>query len=188
MPSEKILDQLEKQDWPVVIKSATLHAIYQLKYYGLWNRRGIKGYSAEEIAMEAIEKVYMGEWKWNPEKSSLIDYLKFHVIRGLVSNLQKSSEFKSTDDKESTEIYWVTEHNGDDIIDSISRHQIIEFIRRDISADEEVCIVFEELLTGLKRGEICEKYIWEKKNYDNASRRLGGFIRRIEEKIKKTEA
>lgn len=184
MSSDRILEELEKQDWPMVIKSATLHAVYQLKYYGLWNRRGIKGYSAEEIAMEAIEKVYMGEWKWDPKKSLLLDYLKYHVIRGLVSNLRKSSEFQSTDEKESSEIYWISEQNGDDIIDSISRNQILDLLRQEISSDEQVCIVFEELMSGFKRSEICEKYNWEKKVYDNASRRLSGHIRGIEGKIK----
>ena len=76
MPSDSIIEELEKQDWDEIIKSATLHAVYQLKYYGLWNRRGLKGYSAQEIAMEAIEKIYLGEWQWNPEKSKLIEYLK----------------------------------------------------------------------------------------------------------------
>jgi len=184
MSSEKALKELEKQDWPTVIKAATLHAVYQLKYYGLWNRRGIKGYSAEEIAMEAIEKTYMGEWKWNPEKSSLLDYLKFHVIRGLVSNLARSSEFQSTDSKESSEIYWISGQGSEDIINSISQDQIIKILRQQFSSDEQVSTVFEELLIGMKRSEICKKYHWENKVYDNASRRLGGYIRKIADKVK----
>lgn len=188
MLSDKIIEELEKQDWPSVIKSTTLHAVYQLKYYGLWNRRGLKGYSAQEIAMEAIEKVYVGEWQWNPEKSSLLDYLKFHVIRGLVSNLAKSSEFKSTYEKESSELYWVVSQEDNEIISSISQDQIVRIIRQELSLDEQSIIVFEELMLGLKRSEICEKYNWEKKIYDNASRRLAGVIRKITDKFKHAES
>lgn len=179
MLSDSIIEELEKQDWVVVIKSATLHAVYQLKYYGLWNRRGLKGYSAQEIAMEAIEKIYLGEWQWDPEKSKFLDYLKFHVIRGLVSNLAKSSEFKSTHEIDSSELYEVAQQESDGIIESMNQAQIIEILRQEISSDEQARIVFEELLIGLKRSEICEKYNWEKKVYDNASRRLGGFISKI---------
>lgn len=179
MLSDSMIEELENQDWPVIIKSATLHAVYQLKYYGLWNRRGLKGYSAQEIAMEAIEKIYLGEWQWDPEKSKLLDYLKFHVIRGLVSNLAKSSEFKSTHEIDSSELHEVAQQESVGIIESMNQDQIIEILRQDISSDEQARIVFEELLIGLKRSEICEKYNWEKKVYDNASRRLGGFIRKL---------
>lgn len=179
MLSDSIIEELEKQDWAVIIKSATLHAVYQLKYYGLWNRRGLKGYSAQEIAMEAIEKIYLGEWQWNPEKSKLLDYLKFHVIRGLVSNLAKSSEFKSTHEIESSELNEVAQLESDGIIETMNQDQILEILRQEISSDEQAGIIFEELLIGLKRSEICEKYNWEKRVYDNASRRLSGFIRKI---------
>ncbi len=188
MLSDSIIEELEKQDWVVIIKSATLHAVYQLKYYGLWDRRGLKGYSAQEIAMEAIEKVYSGEWKWNPEKSGLLNYLKFHVIRGIVSNLAKSSEFKSTHEIESSELHGVANQEGDGIIESMNQDQILNILRQEISSDRQVRIVFEELLIGLKRSEICEKYNWEKRVYDNASRRLGGFIRKISNKIKHVES
>ena len=188
MLSDSIIEELEKQDWAEIIKSATLHAVYQLKYYGLWNRRGLKGYSAQEIAMESIEKVYLGEWQWNPEKSSLLDYLKYHVIRGLVSNLAKSSEFKSTHEIESSELHGVSNQEGNEIIESMSQDQILKILRQEISSDEQVRTVFEELLIGLKRSEICEKYNWEKRIYDNASRRLGGFIEKISDKFKHVES
>ncbi|MEP1781755.1 hypothetical protein [Reichenbachiella sp.] len=188
MVSNSIFEELEKQDWADIIKSATLHAVYQLKYYGLWNRRGLKGYSAQEITMEAIEKIYLAEWKWNPEKSSLLDYLKFHVIRGLVSNLAKSSEFKSTHEIESSEFHGIADQEGaDEIIASMNQDQILKILREEISSDEQVKVVFEELLIGLKRSEICEKYDWENRIYDNASRRLSGFIRKITDKIKHVE-
>lgn len=183
MPSSKVIEELENQDWPFLIKAGTLHAVYQLKYYGLWNRRGIKGYSAEEIAMEAIEKIYTGEWKWNPEKSSLLDYLKYHVIRGIVSNLAKSSEFQTTYNRDSSELFWVTDQKNEEIIETVSQNQIIASLRKLISSDNEVMTVFEELLLGFKRSEICEKYKWENKTYDNASRRLGGYIRKFAETI-----
>ncbi|GAB5524634.1 MAG: hypothetical protein Roseis2KO_25060 [Roseivirga sp.] len=184
MSSEKLIEELSKQDWPQIIKATTLHAVFQLKYYGLWNRRGLKGYSAQEVAMEAIEKVYAGEWKWDPEKSPLVDYLKYHVVRGLVRNLAKSGEFKSTDDKEAFEINWASIDQDAEIVENISQAQVISLLRKAISEDLEVTIILEDLLIGYKRSEICKRNNWDKRAYDNASRRLAGHISKLADKLK----
>jgi len=80
---EKVVQLLEKQDWPRYILALTAYVISvcRWKHYRL-----PAGIEAEDIAMQAIEKLYEGTRNWNPEKDpDLLKYLK-SVIRSLISN------------------------------------------------------------------------------------------------------
>src|SRR5690349_19272965 len=101
---DSIRKELDKQDWGQIIKRLTLHAHFRLKFWNLLSEKGIKGYSSEDIALEAISLVYSGEWHWDPKKSDLLPYLKFHVVNGLVANLARNKEVTSAVNSEDIDV------------------------------------------------------------------------------------
>lgn len=170
MSTEEKLELLNNQNWEQIIKEATVHTIYQFKYRGILRETALKGYTPKEIVMQAIEKVYTGEWKWNPSKSNLITYLKYHVIKGLISNLIRSEEVKTGSQDEILEINMPL--SNEDIIDNLSAKQVIEYIVENLQGDEDAIIIFNGLCDGLKRGDICDVNSWKKGRFDNAMKRL----------------
>lgn len=80
---ENVVTLLDKHDWPKFILALTAYTINvcRWKHYRLPS-----GIEAEDIAMQAIEKVYEGRRKWDPEKDpDLLKYLK-SVVRSLINN------------------------------------------------------------------------------------------------------
>lgn len=170
------LDDISDKEWTRIIKELTIYTIYQFKYYSLIDEHGLKGNTAEEIAMKAIEKVLVGEWNWDSNKSDLLTYLKFHVVKGLMSNLLRSKEkasykFQTQEEYES--------HKGDQNIEAqFESENSIDLIRSKIE-DKEALIIFDGLLEGMKRREICKQNSWPNKTYDNAVRRLNSMIEKM---------
>ena len=159
--------KLDEQDWGVIIKRLTLHAHFRLKFWNLLTDKGIKGYSAEDIALEAISIVYSGEWSWDATKSDLLTYLKFHVVNGLVSNLARNKEVLSGSNKE--------EFDAEDdfsIEEDLNAKIISDLIKKSLKNDEDLLRIFEGLNSGMKRKDICESLSLSKKDYDNDIRRL----------------
>ena len=157
---------LDTQDWDTIIKKLTLHAYSRFKFWNLLKRTALKGYSPEEVALEAISLVYSGEWIWNPSKSDLLNYLKFHVINGLVANLARNKEVRTTD----------LDDNADakfdfDIEEDLNARMMAEAIRETLE-DELLVQIFDNLLLGLKRVDIIESMGLNPGDYDNALKRL----------------
>mgnify|MGYP001476867341 CR=1 FL=1 len=177
---KEIYDELNKQDWELIIKNLTVYAIYQFKFWGLVTEKGIKGYSPEEIVYEAIEKVYLGEWNWDPNKADVLTYLKYHVVRGLIANLANSEEVKRSD---------LTDLNNHTIESSFFSNQseaseynaqiIIDFLKKKIGSDEDVQIIFRGYCDGLKRRDICEVYGMTHGDFNNAYRRFQRIIKEL---------
>jgi hypothetical protein len=161
---------LDNQDWDTLIKKLTLHAYSRFKFWNLLRQRVVKGYSPEEVALEAISLVYSGEWNWDPSKSDLLTYLKFHVVNGLVANLARSKEVLTTDsdDRIDSEFDFSIEED-------LNARMITESIRETLSEDLLVEI-FDDLLQGMKRGDIIEAKGIPPDEYDNALKRLKARI------------
>lgn len=168
MIDDKIRDLLDSQDWNNIIKKITVFAAYQFKFWKITDEKNLKGYSPKEIAMEAIEKIYLGEWNWDPEKSDILNYLKYHVIKGLIINLINSKEVKTGSLKELDNIDIIVNSNEE----KFHSENIYELIFDKIKDDIEVQLVFKGLYDLLKRSEICEINNWTLNIYDSALKRL----------------
>lgn len=182
--NSEIYNELNKQDWGLIIKSLTVYAVYQFKFWGLVTERGIKGYTPEEIVYEAIEKVYLGEWNWNPGKSDLLTYLKYHVVRGLIANLAKSDEVKKSEKSDFDNNLKVKNQTSDNSkTDEFNAQQIINFIKNKIGDDTNVEKVFMGYCAGLKRNDICTMYNLSKGEFNNAYRRFQRIIKELDKKV-----
>lgn len=82
MIDKKVRDILEASDWKDISLRLTYFAVGRSKYYG-WKSGAsvfIGGKSPEDFACEAIEKVWNGNRKWDPEKyPNLLAHLQWIV-------------------------------------------------------------------------------------------------------------
>jgi len=86
-------------DWEAIGKALTAHAIRQAGKY-LWRSKTphdlAKGFSPEEVAQEAIRRVWDFERRWNPEKNpDLLEYLK-SVVDSIIWALLYSDDHLKT--------------------------------------------------------------------------------------------
>jgi hypothetical protein len=167
--SEGVHRELQQQDWPRVIKELTVYAHLRMKYWGLLKNKNLKGLEAKDLALKAIEAVFNDEWHWDPNKSDLITYLKFHVVKGMVANLARSAEVVSIDSNPNMRIEEADEYSHEDELNS---SMAMEKIRGLVKEDEVMLSVVNGLSSGLKRSEICEVNHYSTEVYDNAVRRL----------------
>lgn len=164
---EKVRKLLDEQDWDTIIKRLTLHAYSRFKFWNLLSERGLKGYSPQEVALEAISLVYSGEWKWDPAKSDLVTYLKFHVINGLVSNLARNKEVLNTVFAPHAEAHF--EYS---VEEDLNARMVVDSIKQSLKNDDLLVEIFDCLLSGMKRNDIIESLSLQHSDYDNAQKRL----------------
>ncbi|MDN5203938.1 hypothetical protein QQ008_21275 [Fulvivirgaceae bacterium BMA10] len=167
--NKKKREILEHQDWPRIIKELTLHAHSRFTFWNLLKQKGIKGFSPEEIAYQAIEMVLTGEWNWNPNKSELLPYLKFCVVNGLVANLAKNKEVKVAN---TADIQELNVGNSSNLENDLNAKQVLVFIRNELKDDKLLIEILNCLYDGLKRADIHEMLNIDLETYDNALRRL----------------
>lgn len=164
---DAIRKELDQQDWNTIVKRLAIYAYSRLKFWNLVTEKGIKGYSAEDIALDAISAVYSGEWNWDPNKSDLLSYLKFHVVNGLVANLARSKEVLSQVNKEGIDVEYEFS-----IEDDINAKSVTELMRAQLKGDKQLLKLFELLYSGMKRKDICDETGMSNKEFDNDIRRL----------------
>lgn len=164
---EELKAKLDDQNWGLIIKRLTLHAHLRLKFWKLVRDKGLKGYSAEDIALEAVSLAYSGEWKWDPKKSDLLTYLKFHVVNGLVSNLARNKEVLNSvnsDEFDSEDTFSVE--------DDLNASLITNLIRNSLKDDELLLKLYDGLFSGMKREELSKHLQITIREFDNSLRRL----------------
>lgn len=165
---------LDQQDWGTIIKKLTLYAHSRFKFWNLLNEVGVMGYSPEEVSLEAISLVYSEQWNWNPTKSDLLSYLKYHVVKGMVANLARSKEVQSTRDSVKEVIYNFS------IEEELNAKFVADGIKESLKGEDLLLGVFENLLIGMKRHEIAELLSIPESEYDNALRRLKARIMKFQ--------
>lgn len=92
-----VIQQLKQQPWEDIILRLDAYALSKArrKYWPSGSKDGqslLGGCSPQDIAREAIRRVFEGKRKWNPEKDpNLLKYLK-GVIDSILSTMVKSAE------------------------------------------------------------------------------------------------
>lgn len=95
MDNDRVLELLNAEDWDDIIIKLAYYAIFCFKRYR-WIANFPKGNSPEDIAINAIEKVWNGTRDWNPDKyPNLLEHLKW-IVKSDVEHLSSSLEHKST--------------------------------------------------------------------------------------------
>ena len=170
-------DNLENQDWPRIIKELTLYAHSRLKFWGLVKNKRLKGYTAKDIALSAIEAVLSRKWHWDATKSDLNYYLKFHVVKGMVANLAKDLEIRTSSDGDLTDLDKESEFNQEDEYNSTL---VMSQVHSALKEESLLSEIADLLSQGLKRSDICKMLSIDKAKYDSALKRIRTRILRLE--------
>ena len=99
MGKDKVFDLLEAADWNDIILKLTRYAIWQAHKY-TWNsgrpNQLPRGKAPEDIAIDAIEKVWNGTRDWDPDKyPDLLVHLKW-IVKSDIEHLFSSMEHQKT--------------------------------------------------------------------------------------------
>lgn len=182
-------------EWEDVLINLTAYVRSLTKRYiwfrGVESDSFLKGKEVKDYVYEAILKYLESPEKYNPNKGSLTDYLKYNIIRNLVRNDCNSEENKLHSDVFAKHIDSDNEDDSGSYLDrilpcfepmfpdDIDYNSIRAYIEEEIKDEVDLENIFLGLYgTGMKRAEIIEEFGMESKVYDNGVRRLQTIIRK----------
>ncbi len=140
---------------------------------------------AYDFAMEAVKRHLEYPGKFNPEKNpDIVKYLKYYIIRQLISNYKGSMGQKqelAKPDLNPDEVNVVNNYlDKYDIHDSIDFDKTLETIQTVISDDPQLLDVFKlRYLKDYTRGETISKLGITQGEYNNRIRRLDTVFKRV---------
>jgi len=186
MGRDKVLDLLEAADWKDIILKLTRYALWKASRY-TWRsgnpRQLIGGKTPEDIALEAVEKVWSGVRAWNPDKHpDLLRHL-MGIVDSDLNHLIHSLEFKKTYNIPDSAIIDEADKKGNAEEEMISREsaeyeeQVKTKFYEMVKGDEDLemlLICFEE---GIEKAEeIAAETKWDKQKVYNLKRKLSRKI------------
>ena len=181
MGKDRVLELLEAADWNDIILKLTHNAIWQAHKY-TWKSGSPNqlpgGKTPEDIAIDAIEKVWNGTRDWNPDKyPDLLVHLKWIVksdIEHLFSSMehQKSGRMPALKGDEETEASTPEEEliaHEDRRLEEKLKEELYAAVKGDEDL-ELLLLCFEE---GIDKSEaIASQTGWDVKNVYNLKRKL----------------
>ena len=172
--NEDIIDLLDKHNWGESILKLTAYAVY---LYGLKTVRLPKGLEPEDLVMDAIEKVYKGIRKWDPEADPDLHQFLMSVVKSILSNETRSADnrVQTGRDYGEAEQQLVSGSAEEELYAKELDQQISAAMR----GDPELCLVYKALKDGFRPGEIAEEYALEISTVRNAQKRLSRLVYRV---------
>lgn len=151
-----ILERLEAANWEHMALALTDYALFKVRRlkWRTGDKESLpKGMTAEDLACEAIEKVWSGERQWNPTESpDLLAFLK-SVVDSLVSHLVLSADHlyvqrmpETSDGREIEELLKVADPSSDTAQDIVTvQHDPECLVISRMTAERFVGALFEEI-------------------------------------------
>ncbi len=180
-------------DWKEIyikLYAYTDQLLKNLSWYRKNSDSFIKGKQVEDYVCDAIEKYLSAPEKFNPDVGrSLLNYLKYHIVRSLVSN-----DINSIENKSSVEFSkYNTNENEEELIneyilpivsatfdEEIDYKKIILEIEANLNDDPIGKLIFQEVkLKGIKRRDFIREYKVREQDFDNAMKRLKTILKNI---------
>lgn len=88
----EVFRKLQESDWKAIGKELVAYAIWKAQNFA-WRTGNdddlAQGFQAEDVARQAIEKVFAGKRAWDPARGDLLPYLK-GVVDSLMSHMADS--------------------------------------------------------------------------------------------------
>jgi hypothetical protein len=154
----------------------------------------IKGKQVHDYVSDGIERYLTAPEKYDPSKGALDEYIKFNIIRGIVSN-----DFTSAENKTSLDVLaFVSEEDADTGADyqetilpyvvalieqQMDYDRIMPCIEEEVKGDAVVENVLLGITMDLKRREIMEEFEMSEQEYANGIRRLNTIQKNIAKKF-----
>ena len=176
----KIENNYDEVEWEKVIPVLIAFAYSLLGNKKFTNRRDQLAY---DFTMETITKYLENKDKFNPSRNpDLINYLKYNILRQLISNFENSTGIRkriileNVDDEKTNSNEYSLDHlyKEDKYIENnIDEKILIQKIEKKINGKPELKEIFDLLYyNDSKRSEICNDLDIELKEFDNRYRRL----------------
>lgn len=178
-------------NWDVIYTQlfAFTHGLLSTKswYRGQTNSY-VAGKQEHDYVSEAIERYLVHPEKFDACKGDLLQYLKFNLVRSLISNDARCAENRTSShisagsdkDEDSNNYANALVPSIDEYFDdSVDYHTIISCMETALEGDETGRDIFLGLVSGLKRGDIILEFKMTPKQFDNGMRRL----KTVQEKI-----
>jgi hypothetical protein len=151
----------------------------------------LEGKEPKDYVYEAIGRFLKHPEKYDPSKGGLLEYLKYNILRSLVSNDLRSEENRKTDDLFA---YEGEEENENEHLsyldrvlpyaealfpDDIDYANVKAYIENEIRDDKDADRIFLGVYAAnLKRREIMEEFDMSAEQYNNGMRRLMTVLNR----------
>jgi len=186
------LNELENNGWDDLIVTLNAFARSFAKRYS-WFRSGknttlLMGKEIEDYVYEAIGRYLEAPEKFDPSRGDIIAFLKYNILRSLISNDANKDENKYTED-----VYHRFDDDDDDDSNYLDRmlpytlaafpeqidyQAINKYILNLINEDEVLENIYLGLYqSGMKRREIIKEFNMNEKDYNNGVRQLDTIIR-----------
>lgn len=154
----------------------------------------VKGKEAEDYVHEAIAKYFENQEKYDPTKGPLIKFLKYYILRRLVSN-----DLNSPDNKRYVDLFgWQGHEDSTDaeipvdaflplirpsFDDELDYPQIIQDIQTQLEQDPVALTVFQLVKRqGYKRREVIQQEQYTEGQFDNAMKKVDRAIKKVASK------
>ena len=187
---------MDTQAWKDIITQLLAYA-HQLMKAHKWFREdsdtSVKGMQAEDYVQEAIARYLKEPEKHDSSKGPLLKFLKYYILRQLVSNDSKSLENTGY-----TDIFrWQGDDSdgGDDFIEAaipfvnanfgadLDSSQILADIRAALQKDPTALMLFELVKEkGYKRREVIKETNIDENEFDSAMKRLDRVLKKVSKK------
>ena len=197
---------MESINWEDVYVQLYAYTDHLLKAYS-WFRGAktdsyLKGKQVHDYIADAIEKYLKSPEKFDASYGrSLVNYLKKHIIRSLISNDAKSPENITS----SGILSYVNSINEEDdpfinvdallpiMVANFDREidckKILSYIHSEIQDDKIVLLIFEEIcFNGSKRREVIHEHNLIEPDFDNGMKRLKTVLNNTAKKFELTKA
>ncbi len=181
----KITENYDNIDWKPVILVLSAYAYSLLGEKKFSNRRENLAY---EFAMESITRYLENPEKFDPSRNpDLIYFLKFNLLRRLVSNFKELSYVKTRIDLDTIQKDNDDESNynsleelyfyENSVPEEIDISDFVAKVEQKLTKDPDLKDIFTELYyRNSKRSEICDDLLISLQEYNNRLRRLKRFI------------
>lgn len=155
----------------------------------------LKGKQVHDYVQDALEKYLLEPEKYDPSSGrSLVNYLKWHIIRAAVGNDVRSPENKTSSDilsRDGTDSDDESVKNIDALLpfvaaffgDELDFKNIVKDVVGELQQDEVALIIFKEVrCNNVDRRVVIKQYNLKDSDYDNAMKRLKTVLKRVAKK------
>ena len=192
---------METADWNKIYLQLFAYAHQLLKVHHWFRGKQIDSFIAgkqpHDYVMDAIEKYLEEPGKFDPTcNRSLVNYLKYHIIRQSISNDSKCAENRTSSDvfrpreyeEDSDFVDLVLPHFEGHFDDDMDLKEILNKVSEEVRKDPILAKIFEGACKErLKRGEVMKTYELSESEYDNGFKRLSTILKRIAKKFDLTD-
>lgn len=188
--------EMSNEDWGAIVLQlkAFFRSFTRDKHWFRGNKSDIyvNGMSMDDYVYEAIGRYLKHPEKFDPRKGTLIDYLKFNVLRSLVSNHVRSKENERMaplfedilreDENDDSSKYLerlapLTHALFDDDMDYDKMlADIQEAVKKDAACET---IYLAQYMDDMTRAEVIAEFGIDAQEFDNGNKRLKTIFRKI---------